>query len=118
MWAVRGSADRGLKVHAIVENGSLVVASESAQCLRVVAHRRADQAHVRQSCRGWWYALGRCRVSALCANPQIRNDAAEELERLLIFAGVEGVPRGLPELQLNQFVLKPKRSIDYASPTR
>ncbi|KAJ7839779.1 hypothetical protein B0H13DRAFT_1911026 [Mycena leptocephala] len=51
--------------------------------------------------------------SARCA--QIRKSAtthAEELERLLIFASVEGVPRGLPELQLNQFVLKTKRSID------
>jgi hypothetical protein len=45
---------------------------------------------------------------------KIRKSATthdEELERLLIFASVEGVPRGLPELQLNQFVLKTKRSI-------
>jgi hypothetical protein len=45
--------------------------------------------------------------SARCA--QIRKFAtthAEELERLLIVS-VEGVPRGLPELQ---FVLKTKRS--------
>jgi hypothetical protein len=41
---------------------------------------------------------------------KIRKSATthdEELERLLIFASVEGVPRGLPELQ---FVLKTKRS--------